>query len=84
MHVDVLMRGIDDVLVRLVGDDKGIVLFGEIEDHLQLGTGEDLAGGVGWIADDDGLGTLCEGACEFIGIKAKLRRTQGDVNGLGT
>ena len=77
------MRCVDDVLVGLVGDDEGIMLFGEIEDQLQLGPGEDFAGGVGGIADDDGLGPLSKGAGEFIGIKAELRRAQRDVDGLG-
>ena len=35
-HADMLVGGVDDVLIHLVGDDKGIVLQRELCDGLQL------------------------------------------------
>ena len=50
--VDVPVGGIDDVLIYLVGDDIGIVLPGQVGDELQFLAGEDLAAGVGGVAQD--------------------------------
>ena len=81
MHV--LTRSIDDVLVGLVGDHEGVVLLRERQDLQKLGTGEDLAAGVGGVADDDRLGPLREGARKLRGIIGEVRRAQADVDGLG-
>ena len=53
-EIHVLMRRENDVLVWFVSDHEGVVHFGEAQDFQQLLSGKDLAGGVRWIADDDG------------------------------
>ena len=83
-EADVLVRRIDDVFVHLVGDDEGVVLFGEAADLQEFGAGEDLAGGVGGIAEDDGFGLLGECGGEHCGVVAEPGRMQGHVDGHGT
>ncbi len=77
------MRRIDDVLVDLVGDDEGVVLLRELQDEKQFLAREDLAAGVGRIAEDDGLGPLREGAAQFVVVEGEIGRAQRDVDRLG-
>ena len=72
------------MLVDLVGDNIGIVLFCQIRDDLQLGTGKDAAAGVGGIAQHQRLGLLAERVLQHLGIKGKRGGIQGDINGLRT
>jgi hypothetical protein len=58
------VRGVEDVLVDLVGNDEGIGLLGEAGDEVELGPGEDAAGGIGRVAQNEGLGFLREGAAQ--------------------
>ena len=76
------VRGIDDVLIDLVGDDIHIVLGGQRRNGLQLFTGKDLAAGIGGIAEHQCLGVLAEGVLQYIGIKPKIRRRQRHIDGL--
>mgnify|MGYP007042151922 CR=1 FL=1 len=78
-----LVRGVDDVLVRLVGDDERVVLLGETQDRQELSAREDLTAGIGGIADDDRLGLLREGLGELIGVEGEVRRAQRHVDRLG-
>ena len=54
------------MFVRFVGNDKGIVLLRQFQDFQKFGAREHLAGRIGRIADDDGLGLLGEGAGQFV------------------
>ena len=54
------------MFVRFVGDDKGVMLFRELQDFQKFGARKNFAGGIGRIADDDGLRLLREGAGEFV------------------
>ena len=73
---------IDDVLIDLVHDHIGVVLHGKLGDLLQLRTGEDLAAGVGRVADQDSLRTLLERIFQDVGIIVKVRRYQRNENRL--
>ena len=81
-EVGVLVGGVDDVLVHLVGDDIGVVFLRQGGDDLQLRPGEHLAGGVGGIAQHQGLGVLAEGVLQYLRVKGEVRRIQGHVDGL--
>ena len=82
-HADVVVGGIDHVLVDLVGDDKGVVLQGQLADPHQFLPGKDLAAGVGGVADDDPLGPLAEALLHQTQVEVILRRHQGHIDGLG-
>ena len=70
--------GVEDVFVDLVGDDENVEFFGEGGDLEELGAGEDLAGGVGGVAEDEGFGALLEGAAEFGGVEGEVGGAEGD------
>ena len=83
-HIDVLVGCVDDVLVYLVGDAVGVVLFAEVGDKSELLARKDLAAGVGWVAQDDGLGVVvAEGRLEDLAIKVECGRVERHVDGLG-
>ena len=84
-HVDVLMGCVDDVLVYLVGDAIGVVLFAEVGDKGELLARKDLAAGVGRVAQDDGLWVVvAEGRLECLAVKVERRWVKRHVDGLGT
>ena len=68
------MRRVDDVLVNLVGDDVGVVLFRERRDEFKLLAREHLAAGVGRVAQDHRLGVLAERILEDSRVKMEIRR----------
>ena len=49
-HIDMLVGRIDDVLVDLVSDAVGVVLFAQVGDKSELLARKDLAAGVGRVA----------------------------------
>ena len=77
------MRCIDDVLVGFVGDDKAIVFFSETQDGEQFVAREHLARGVAGVAEHDRFWLLCEGAFQFVFVKAEMRRMERHVDRLG-
>ncbi|OBQ25555.1 MAG: hypothetical protein AN485_24605, partial [Anabaena sp. MDT14b] len=83
IEVHVLVRRVDDVLVRFVGDDPRIVLFGVLQNRHQLIAREHFAAGVRRIADHNGLGTLRERLRQVVFVEAEAGRVQRHVNGLG-
>ena len=84
-HIDVLVGRVDDVLVYLVGDAVGVVLFAEVGDKGELLARKDLAAGVGRVAQDDGLGVVvAEGRLECLAVKVECGRVERHVDGLGT
>ena len=70
VHVGVLVALVDDVLIDLVHDGVDVVLDAQVCDELQLFLGEDLAAGVGGVADQDGLGALLEGVLQDVGDRS--------------
>ena len=80
-HADMLIGGVDDVLIHLVCDDKGIVLQRELCDGLQLIAAEDLAAGVRGVAEDQRLGPLCKALFNEAEVKLIGRRDQRDIDG---
>ena len=81
-HVHMLMGRVDDMLVHLVGDDIGVVLFRQVGNDIQLRPGEDLAAGVGGVAEDQRLGPLAEGVLQHLRVEAEVRRRQRHIDGL--
>ena len=82
-HIDMLVGRIDDVLVDLVGDAVGVVLFAEVGDKGELLARKDLAAGVGRVAQDDCLGiVVAEGRLEDLAIKAERGRVERHIDGL--
>ena len=77
-----LMGCVDDVLVHLVGDDIGVVPFRQVGDDSQLRPGENLAAGVGGVAEDQRLRPLAEGVLQHLRVKAEVRRRQRHIDGL--
>ena len=80
-HADVLCRGVDDVLIHLIRHHKSVVLDGKPGDGFQLVAAEDLAAGVGGVAEDKRLGTLGKALLDEAQIELILRRHQRDVDG---
>ena len=80
-----LVGRVDDVLVYLVGDAVGVVLFAEIGDKGELFARKDLAARIGRVAQDDGLGVVVsEGRLECLAVKVECGRVERHVDGLGT
>ena len=74
------VRRVDDVLVHLIGDEKGIVLARQFADEDQLFLREHLATRIGRIADDDGARLLREGAAQLVAVEAEAGRVQRHVD----
>jgi len=72
------------VLVGLVGDDECVVLLCQSENTHQLIAGEHASGGVGWIAEDQGFGTLRKRLCELVRIKRKLGSSEWNIDRSGS
>ena len=83
-EVHVPMGSVDDVLVYLVGDHESIDLLRQAGDELELGTGEDAAGRIGRIAEDQRLGFLRKGSPQLVRIECEGRGPQRHVDGLGS
>ena len=84
-HIDVLVGRVDDVLVYLVGNAVGVVLFAEVGDKGELLARKDLAARVGRVAQDDGLGVVvAEGCLERLTVKVECGRVERHIDGLGT
>ena len=81
-EVGMLVGGIDDVLIDLVGDDIDVVLLRKVGDDLQLIIGEHLAAGVRGVAEDHGLRVLAEGGLELVDVEVELRRIQRHIDRL--
>ena len=47
-----LMGRINNMLVDLIGDDKGVVLYGQSSNLLQFLSGEHFAAGIGRVAEN--------------------------------
>ena len=78
-----LVGCVDDVLVYLVGDAVGVVLFAEVGDIGELLARKDLAAGVGRVAQDDGLGlVVAEGRLEDLAIEVERGRVERHIDGL--
>ena len=54
---DVLAAVVDQVVVRLVGQDPEVALDAPLGERLELGAMQHDAGRVAWVAEDDHLGT---------------------------
>lgn len=79
-----LVGRIDDVLVDLVGDAVGVVLFAQVGDKGELLARKDLAAGVGRVAQDDCLGiVVAEGRLEHLAIEVERGRVERHIDGLG-
>ena len=83
-EVDVLIRRVDDVLVDLVGDDKGVILLSEVGDYEELLACEDLAAGIGRVAENESLWLLLESSFEDVRVKSELGRVERKIYRLGT
>ena len=81
-EVGMLVRRVDDVLVDLVGDDIGIVLFRERRDKFQLLARKHLAAGIGGVAQDHRLGVLAERILEKGRVKMEIRRHERYIDRL--
>ena len=80
-EADVLGAVVEEVLVHLVGEDEEVVLDGERGDGLELGEGEDLAGGVGRAVEDDGAGARRDGGAEASRSSAQSGAASGTTTG---
>ena len=82
-HIDVLVGRVDDMLVYLVGDAVGVVLFAEVGDKGELLARKDLAARVGRVAQDDCLGVVvAEGCLEDLAIEVERGRVERHIDGL--
>ena len=79
-----LVRGIDDVFVNLVGDDVAVVSDHNVGYLLQLLAGKDLATGVRRVAKHQSLGSLPKSIFNQVGIKRKSWRHQRDIDRLSS
>ena len=75
--------GVDEMLVDLVRQADGVVLFAEVGDQLQLFLRVDLAGRVVRRVDDDRPGALCEGSAQLVRIERPVGGPQGHIAGNG-
>ena len=83
-EVDVLVGRVDDVLVDLVRDDPQVVLLGHLGDRLELGAAEDVAAGVGRVAQDECLGAGDGARSLELGlVKGERGSVELHVGGLG-
>ena len=76
VHVDMLVSIIDDMLVDLVHDGKRIILDAEFRNQFQFVVGEDFAGWIRRIADQNGLRALLESVFQHICIEVEFWRYQ--------
>ena len=72
--------GVDIVLVDLVSEHKQLLLRGELDDGLDVVSGEDLAGRVAGVDDDDGLDLTL--VLAGVVRSLQLRHVQGPVPAL--
>ena len=77
-----LVAVIDDMLIDLVHNGKRVILDAQLGNELQLVIGEDLAGRVRWVADQNGLRALLERVFQHICVEIELRRYQRNENRL--
>ena len=70
------------MFIDLIGNDPGIIFFGELSDDGEFLFGENLAAGVGGIAEDQALCPLLESGFQLLRVEVKGRRAQGDIDGL--
>ena len=77
-----LVAVIDDMLIDFVHNGKRVILDAQLGNELQLVIGEDLAGRVRWVADQNGLRTLLERVFQHICVEIELRRYQRNENRL--
>ena len=77
-----LVGGVDDVLIDLVHDGVDVIFDAEVGDGLELVVGEDLAAGVGGVADQDGLAAGLENILDVVGVEVKRRGLEGDEHRL--
>ena len=83
-EIYVLVGGVDDVLVHLVGDDPHVVLLGQARDCLKLGACEDAAARVGGVAQDERFHALLRhGGLERGLVEGERGRHERHVDGLG-
>ena len=74
---------VEDVLVDLVGDRDHVPLPAERGDLLELLAGEDGAGRVVRVAEDDGLGPVVEGGGQLVGVEGPAGGADRDEPGGG-
>ena len=74
---------IDDVLVNLVGDRKGVPAHAKFANKFQFLASENLTGRIVRSIHDDGLGARTKGARKFLAIEFPIRRMQAHKAGLG-
>ena len=77
-----LVAVIDDMLIDFVHNGKRVILDAQLGNELQLVIGEDLAGRVRWVADQNGLRALLERVFQHICVEIELRRYQRNENRL--
>lgn len=65
---DSMMGLMSNPLVGLVGDDEGVVLYGESGNELELLDGVDLAQWVQWVVQQDSLGLVVEETLHLLAI----------------
>ena len=68
---------VDQVLVCFVRDDEQVVLSGDSGQGPDLVVAVNLAGGVGRVAQDQGLGARGHGPLPFLRVKGPVLRAQG-------
>ncbi len=80
-HMDV--GGIDDMLIHLIGDDPGVMGFGQGADFHQLLPGKHLAAGVLWVAYHQGLDAAGKRRLQRLPIHRVIRRKKRHKHRLG-
>ncbi|MPN38982.1 hypothetical protein SDC9_186507 [bioreactor metagenome] len=71
-----------NVLIDLIGDHETIMFFRKPCDQQQLILPEDLAAGIGGVANHDDLGPLRKGSLQRRLVDMKVRRHQGHIDRL--
>ena len=74
-----LVRGIDDMLINLVGDDVAVVSYHDISYLLQFLASKYLAAGVRRVAQHQRLDSLSESILNEVGIECICRRMMESV-----
>ena len=62
------LTAVDKLTIRLVADDKQVVLLGNIAHHAHLFRRQDNAGGVAGVRDHDGAGVLVDSLFDLLAV----------------
>ena len=75
---------VEDVVIYFISNRQTVPALTEAGNQLQFMPLKDLARGVVWRIDDDGLGVAVKGPFQFLGIKTPIRWPELDITTIGS